>query len=64
MGCLSVVWLHVQTFGPLLWMLALALLVKFMNSRPTFFTRLHLELLSMKYKVLFLFASRTVVYEI
>lgn len=58
MRYLSVVCLHVQTFGPLLWMLALALLLKFMNSHPTFFTRLHLlnlhlELLSMKYKILF-----------
>lgn len=57
MGYLSVVWLHVQTFGPLLWMLALALLLKFMNSHPTFFTRLHLfnlhlELL-LKKKILF-----------
>lgn len=41
MGYLSVAWLRVQTFGPLLWMLARALMLKFMNSHPFFFTRLN-----------------------
>lgn len=47
MDYLSVAWLHVQTFGPLLWMLALALLIKFMNSHPIFFTRLHVYYLNL-----------------